>query len=169
IRNYRIWFITAFVSNIGGWMQATAQSWVVLTELSQNDALAVGITMSLQFGPQLALVPIVGSVIDRFDRKKILFITQGTLTMLAVALGLLLLLGHAELWHLYAFATMFGITNAFDAPSRQTFVSDMVKDEYMANAVALNSTTFNAARLIGPALAGVLIALIGAGWVFVLN
>ncbi|MEB4615622.1 MFS transporter, partial [Leucobacter sp. M11] len=167
--NYRVWFIGALVSNIGAWMQATTQNWVVLTMLTDNDAVAVGITMALQFGPQLLLVPISGWVADRFDRRKILFVTQSCLMLLGFSLGLLLILGHAELWHLYLFALLLGIVNAIDGPARQTFVSDLVSEENMANAVALNSASFNGARMIGPAVAGFLIVLIGSGWVFVVN
>ncbi|WP_173922878.1 MFS transporter [Agromyces sp. Marseille-P2726] len=168
-RNYRIWFIGALVSNVGTWMQATAQNWVVLTELTANDALAVGITMALQFAPQLVLVPVTGLIADRFDRRKILFGTQSTLGLLGLALGLLLVFGHAELWHLYVFALLLGLVNAVDTPVRQAFVSDLVSGSNMSNAVALNSASFNTARLIGPAVAGVLIVLVGSGWVFVLN
>ncbi|MFD4422475.1 MFS transporter [Agromyces sp. NPDC058484] len=168
-RNYRIWFIGALVSNVGAWMQATAQNWVVLTELTDNDALAVGITMALQFAPQLLLVPVTGLIADRFDRRKILMFTQSALMVLGLALGLLLLLGHAELWHLYGFALALGLVNAVDAPARQTFVADLVSSSHMSNAVALNSASFNAARLIGPAVAGLLIVLVGSGWVFVIN
>lgn len=167
--NYRLWFIGALVSNIGAWMQSTTQSWVVLTVLTDNDAVAVGITMALQFGPQLLLVPITGLIADRFDRRKILMITQSALMVLGVALGLLLILGHAELWHLYVFALLLGIVNAVDGPARQTFVSDLVDEHNMSNAVALNSASFNAARMIGPALAGLLIVVIGSGWVFMVN
>ena len=169
IRNYRIWFFGALVSNIGAWMQATAQNWVVLTELTDNDATAVGITMALQFGPQLLLVPLSGAVADRFDRRKVLFITQSLLMTLACALGLLLVLGTAELWHLYLFALGLGIVNAFDTPSRQAFVSDLVDQSELSNAVALNSASFNSARLVGPAFAGLLIAGVGSGWVFIIN
>lgn len=169
IRNYRIWFIGALVSNVGTWMQATAQNWVVLTELTDNDALAVGITMALQFAPQLLLVPVTGLIADRFDRRKTLAATQTTLALLGLALGLLLVFGHAELWHLYVFALLLGIVNAVDAPVRQAFVSDVVSSANMSNAVALNSASFNTARLIGPAVAGVLIVLVGSGWVFILN
>lgn len=167
--NYRIWFIGALVSNVGAWMQATAQNWVVLTELSDNDALAVGITMALQFGPQLVLVPITGLIADRFDRRRILMATQSSLMVLGLALGLLLISGHAELWHLYVFAGLLGIVNAVDNPARQTFVSDLVSSSDMSNAVALNSASFNTARMIGPALAGLLIVVVGSGWVFVIN
>ncbi|WP_139415464.1 MFS transporter [Agromyces laixinhei] len=169
VRNYRIWFIGALVSNVGAWMQATALNWVVLTELTDNDALSVGVTMALQFAPQLLLVPITGLIADRFDRRKILFVTQSSLMLLGFALGLLLLLGHAELWHMYVFALLFGIVNAVDTPARQTFVSDLVATSHMSNAVALNSASFNAARMLGPAVAGLLIVLVGSGWVFMIN
>nr|WP_082510595.1 MFS transporter [Leifsonia sp. Leaf325] len=167
--NYRIWFVGALVSNIGGWMQSTTQDWVVLTQLTQNSAVAVGFTMALQFGPQLVLVPFTGLVADRFDRRRILLVTQSVLMLLAVGLGVLLLAGHAELWHLYAFALALGITNAFDAPARQSFVSDLVSGQNTSNAVALNAASFNTARLIGPAVAGLLIVVIGSGWVFIVN
>ena len=169
VRNYRIWFVGALVSNVGAWMQATAQNWVVLTELSDTDAIAVGTTMALQFGPQLLLVPFSGAVADRFDRRRVLMVTQSLLMLLACGLGVLLISGAAELWHLYAFALALGVVNAFDTPARQAFVSDLVGNEQLSNAVALNSASFNSARLIGPAVAGVLIAVVGSGWVFVLN
>ena len=167
--DYRIWFVGALISNIGAWMQATAQSWVVLTELTDNDALAVGITMALQFAPQLLLVPVTGLIADRFERRKILMVTQSTMMVLGFALGALLISGRAELWHLYVFAGLLGIVNAVDMPARQTFVADLVSSSNMSNAVALNSASFNAARMIGPAIAGVLIVLVGTGWVFVIN
>lgn len=167
--DYRIWFIGALVSNVGAWMQATAQNWVVLTELSDNDALAVGVTVALQFAPQLLLVPLTGLIADRFDRRKILIATQTSLMLLGLALGLILLLGHAELWHLYVFATLLGIVTAVDNPARQTFITDLVAGRDMSNAVALNSASFNAARMIGPAVAGILIVLVGSGWVFIIN
>jgi MFS family permease len=167
--DYRIWFVGALISNIGAWMQATAQSWVVLTELTDNDAFAVGITMALQFAPQLLLVPVTGLIADRFERRKILMVTQSALMVLGFALGALLILGHAELWHLYVFAGLLGIVNAIDTPARQTFVADLVSSSNMSNAVALNSASFNAARMIGPAAAGLLIVLVGTGWVFVIN
>lgn len=169
VRDYRIWFAGALVSNIGAWMQSTTQSWVVLTELSDTSASAVGVTMALQFGPQLLLVPFSGAVADRFDRRKVLLVTQSLLMLLAAGLGLFLVLGHAQLWHLYAFALGLGIVNAFDTTSRQAFVSDLVGPAQLSNAVALNSASFNSARLIGPAVAGLLIAAIGSGWVFIIN
>ncbi|WP_315108735.1 MFS transporter [uncultured Microbacterium sp.] len=167
--NYRIWFAGALVSNVGGWMQATAQDWVVLTELTDNDATAMGITMALQFGPPLVLVSLTGWVADRFDRRKILLTTQTALLALAIAVGSLLLAGVMTLPMMLTFALGFGIVNAFDAPARQAFVSDMVSATETSNAVALNSASFNLARMIGPAVGGLLIVAIGSGWVFIVN
>ncbi|MBN6192015.1 MFS transporter [Aneurinibacillus sp. BA2021] len=167
--NYRIWFAGALVSNVGGWMQATAQDWVVLTELTDNDATAMGITMALQFGPPLVLVSLTGWVADRFDRRRILLATQGSLLALAIAVGSLLLAGVMTLPMMFAFALGFGIVNAFDAPARQAFVSDMVSAADTSNAVALNSASFNLARMVGPAVGGLLIVAIGSGWVFIAN
>ncbi|WP_230115269.1 MFS transporter [Microbacterium oxydans] len=167
--NYRIWFAGALVSNVGGWMQATAQDWVVLTELTDNDAAAMGVTMALQFGPPLVLVSLTGLVADRFDRRRILMVTQSTLLALAIAVGVLLLNGVMTLPMMFCFALGFGIVNAFDAPARQAFVSDMVSTGDTSNAVALNSASFNLARMIGPAVGGLLIVAIGSGWVFIVN
>ncbi|WP_292791470.1 MULTISPECIES: MFS transporter [unclassified Microbacterium] len=167
--NYRIWFAGALVSNVGGWMQATAQDWVVLTELTDNDATAMGVTMALQFGPPLVLVSLTGWVADRFDRRRILLTTQAALLALAIAVGSLLLAGVMTLPMMFAFALGFGIVNAFDAPARQAFVSDMVSATETSNAVALNSASFNLARMIGPAVGGLLIVAIGSGWVFIVN
>lgn len=169
VRNYRIWFASTLIANIGGWMQSTAISWVVLTELTDNDAMAVGVNMALQFGPQLFLVPIVGYLVDRFDRKILVFCTQVALMLLAAWLGTVMLLGAQELWHFYLFSLIFGTISSLDAPARQTFVSDMVSREMMSNAVALNSASFNAARMIGPAAAGIAIVLVDTGWIFVVN
>ena len=167
--NYRIWFAGALVSNVGGWMQATAQDWVVLTELTDNDATAMGVTMALQFGPPLVLVSLTGWVADRFDRRHILFATQSALLALAIAVGVLLLNDVMTLPMMFGFALGFGIVNAFDAPARQAFVSDMVSTGDTSNAVALNSASFNLARMIGPAVGGLLIVAIGSGWVFIVN
>lgn len=167
--NYRVWFIGALISNVGGWMQSTAQDWVVLTELTDNNATAMGVTMALQFGPPLVLVAATGWVADRFDRRRILFVTQSVLMLLAVAVGVLLLMDVMTLPLMFGFALMFGITNAFDSPARQAFVTDVVSRENASNAVALNSASFNMARLIGPAVGGLLIVVVGTGWVFIIN
>jgi MFS family permease len=167
--NYRIWFVGAVVSNTGAWMQRTAQDWIVLTELTDQDAAALGITMALQFAPMLLLVPVAGLLADRFERRKVLLWTQAAQGALALGLGILVVTDTAELWHVYAFALALGVATALDAPSRQAFVSELVPDEHLSNAVALNSTSFQTARLIGPAVAGVLIALVGSGPVFLIN
>lgn len=167
--NYRLWASGAVVSNVGTWMQRTAQDWLVLVHLTQHNATAVGIVMALQFGPQLVLLPLTGLAADRLDRRRILFTTQALMGMLALGLGLLTLGGVVQLWHVYAFALMQGCVAAFDAPARQTFVSELVSEVDLSNAVALNSTSFNAARMVGPAVAGLMISGVGIGWVFLLN
>ena len=169
VPNYRIWFAGALVSNIGTWMQRTAQDWIVLTELTDYNATAVGIVMALQFGPQLVLMPWSGLIADRFDRRRLLIGTQTLMGLLALGLGLITVTGVAELWHVYLFALGLGIVAAIDAPARQTFVSELVSDDNLPNAVALNSASFNGARLIGPAAAGLLTVAVGAGWVFLIN
>lgn len=169
IFNYRVWFIGALVSNIGQWMQATALSWVVLTELTANDAAAMGVTMALQFAPPLLLVGVTGWVADRFDRRRLLVVTQSLLMVLGIIIGILLLIGVMTLWMMYAFALVLGIVAAFDNPARQAFVSDLVARENASNAVALNAASFNGARMIGPAVAGIVIVAVGTGWVFLLN
>jgi MFS family permease len=167
--NYRLWFAGALVSNIGTWMQRTAQDWIVLTELSENNAVAVGITMALQFAPQLLLLPVSGLIADRFDKRRLLVVTNVLMATLGLGLGVMTILGVVELWHVYVFALGLGVVSAIDAPARQAFVSELVTDKNLPNAVALNSASFNGARLVGPAVAGVLTAAIGAGPVFVIN
>ncbi len=167
--NYRMWAGGAIVSNIGTWMQRTAQDWLVLTQLSNHNATAVGVVMALQFGPPVLLLPLTGFAADHYDRRKILLITQASMGILALGLGILTITGLVQLWQVYVFAFLLGCMTSFDAPARQTFVSDLVGEADLSNAVALNSTSFNAARMIGPAIAGVLIASVGTGWVFLIN
>jgi MFS family permease len=168
-RNYRLWAAGAIISNVGTWMQRTAQDWIVLAELTPQNATAVGIVMALQFGPSLVLLPFTGFAADHFDRRKLLFVTQAAQGILALGLGLLTITGAVQLWHVYAFALLLGCVTAFDAPVRQTFVAELVSDAQLSNAVALNSTSFNIARMIGPALAGLLITGVGSGTVFLIN
>ena len=168
-RNYRLWFGGALVANTGTWMQRVAQDWLVLTQLSNNSGVALGVVTGLQFAPTLALSPWAGVLADRVDRRRLLMITQGAMGLLAAGLGALVLGGHAQLWHVYVFALVLGVAAAFDSPARQTFVAEMVPPERLSNAVGLNSASFNAARMIGPGVAGLLIAAIGTGWVFVVN
>jgi MFS family permease len=167
--NYRIWAIGSLISNIGSWMQRTAQDWIVLVELTDHSATAVGIVMGLQFGPQILLLPLTGYAADHLDRRKLLFCTQAAMGLLALVLGLLVVTGYVQLWHVYVFAFLLGCAAAFDSPARQTFVAELVDDDLLPNAVGLNSTSFNAARMIGPAIAGSLIAAVGTGWVFLIN
>ena len=167
--NYRLWAGGSLVSNIGSWMQRIAQDWLVLTVLTQNSASAVGVTTALQFAPQLLLLPWTGLVADRYDQRKLMLMTQGAMALLATALGVLTVTGVVTLWEVYLFAFTFGCAAAFDAPVRQAFVGQLVEEKDLANAVALNSTSFNSARLVGPAAAGFLIAGIGIGWAFLVN
>jgi len=167
--NYRIWFFGALVSNVGTWMQRTAQDWIVLTRLTHNNATAVGITMALQFGPQLVLLPVTGWAADRFDRRRTLMCTQAAMALLGAGLGVMTVTGVVQLWHVYVFALLLGVAAAFDAPARQSFVGELVDERNLSNAVALNSTSFNAARTIGPAIAGLMTAVVGAGPVFLIN
>ncbi|CAO3428165.1 Uncharacterized MFS-type transporter [Azospirillum endophyticum] len=125
--------------------------------------------MALQFAPQLLLLPWTGSVADHYNQRKLLIATQATMGGLSLALGLLTVIGLVQLWHVWIFAFLFGSAAAFDAPVRQTFVGELVGDEDLHNAVALNSTSFNAARMIGPGVAGVVIATVGSGWAFLIN
>ncbi len=141
----------------------------MFTQLTHHDASAVGLVMALQFGPQLLLMPWTGLAADRFNQRKLLLATQASMGLLALGLGLLTVAGIVRLWQVYVFAFLFGCAAAFDAPVRQTFVSELVGDDDLHNAVALNSTSFNAARMIGPAVAGVIIAGVGTGWAFLLN
>ena len=168
-RNYRWWVSGALVASVGTWMQRVAQDWLVLTELSNDSGLAIGITTALQFAPALFFSAWAGSLADRMDRRKLLYITQGSQGVLAAVLGGLVMAGVAELWHVYVLAFLLGIASAFDAPVRQVYVSELVPRHHLANAVGLNSATFNTARLIGPAVAGLLIAAVGTGWVFMIN
>ena len=169
IRNYRLWAAGALVSNVGTWMQRTAQDWLVLTHLTDHNATAVGIVMALQFGPQLALLPFTGLAADRLNRRKLLMATQAAMGLLALGLGLLTMSGLAQLWHVYVFALLLGCVAAFDAPARQTFVAELASEAELSNAVALNATSFNAARMVGPAVAGLVIATTGPGEAFLLN
>jgi MFS family permease len=167
--NYRTWAAGAFVSNVGTWMQRMAQDWLVLTQLTHQNATAVGVVTALQFGPQVLLLPLTGVAADHLELRKLLFATQASLGALALALGVLTIAGVVQLWHVYVLAFLLGCVTAFDAPARHAFVSELVDEADLPNAVGLNSTSFNIARMIGPAVAGVLVAAVGTGWVFLLN
>jgi MFS family permease len=166
---YRVWFVAAVVSSAGSWMQRVAQDWLVLTVLTHNSGTAVGITTGLQFGPVLVVGPLAGSLADRFDRRRILAATQFAMGVLAAVLGLLVMTGNVRLWHVYLLAGLLGVVSAVDNPARQTFVTDLVEPELLPNAVSLNSASFHTGRMIGPALAGLLIHWVGTGPVFLIN
>ena len=167
--NYRVWAAGALVSNVGTWMQRTAQDWLVFTQLTHHDASAVGTVMALQFGPQLLLLPWTGFAADHVNRRKLLMATQATMGALGLVLGILTVSGIVHLWHVYVLAFLSGCAAAFDAPARHTFVGELVSDADLPNAIALNSTSFNAARMIGPAVCGLIITAVGTGWAFVIN
>ncbi len=167
--NYRLWAGGSLVSNIGTWFQRIAQDWLVLTHLTHHSASAVGLVMALQAAPTLLLLPLTGVAADRLERRTLLLVSQSALAVLALGLGLLTLTNTVALWQVLIIALLFGCVTAFDSPVRQTFAAELVGDGEIANAVALNSTSFNLARMIGPALAGSLIAACGTGWAFVVN
>jgi MFS family permease len=167
--NYRLWFGAALVANVGTWMQRVGQDWVVLTQLTDNSGTAVGITTALQFLPFLLLSPYAGVLADRLPRRKLLMSTQAAMGALAFVLAALTLTNTVQLWHLYTLAFLLGVASAIDSPVRQTFVAELVPPDKLPNAIGLNSASFNAARLIGPGAAGLLIAAVGAGWVFLIN
>lgn len=167
--NYRVWAAGTIVSNVGTWMQRIAQDWLVLTQLTHQSGTAVGIVMSLQFGPPIVLMPLTGMVADRVNRRKLLLATQSAMAATAFGLGTLVMTGRVTLWQVYLFAGLMGCISSFDSPVRQIFIAELVGDKDLPNAVALNSSLFNSAQLIGPAVAGVLIAAIGTGWLFIIN
>ena len=151
--NYRLWAGGALVSNIGTGVQRTAQDWLVLMVLTHRSASALGLVVALQFAPHLLLLPWTGSAADHSDQRRLLMITQAIMGALALVLGLLTVSGAVRLWQVYVFAFLFGCAAAFDAPVRQVFVSQLVGDEDLHNAVTLNSMSFNLANLVGPAAA----------------
>ena len=167
VRNYRLYASGQLVSLTGTWMQRVAQDWLVL-ELT-NSGTALGIVTALQFGPSLLLGLWGGVLADRYDKRKMLLATQTGLALVALLLGLLDVGGVVQYWHVLVLATALGTISALDTPVRQSFVVEMVGKDDLANAVAINSTIFNAGRVLGPALAGVMISGIGTGFVFLIN
>ncbi|MFT8395076.1 MFS transporter [Propionibacterium sp.] len=168
-RNYRNYFCGALVSNTGTWMQRTSQDWLVLTRLTNHSASAMGIVSALQFLALPFLAPLAGAVTDRFPKRRLLLITQTLLGLNCLLLWVLVVTGQVQLWHVYLFALTQGVITSFDNPARQAFVSEMVPAPLIANAVGLNSMSFNGARLVGPGLAGLLIAALGVAPGMLLN
>lgn len=169
VRNYRIYATGAIISNTGTWMGRIAQDWVVLTELTDNSAQALGIVTGLQFLPILLVTPIAGAISDNFPKRKVMLISQSFMALFALIMGITVLTGHMELWHMYVLAFLSGTAAAIDAPARQSFVSEMVPRDKLTNAVGLNSASFHSGRLIGPGVAGLLIAAVGTGPTLLIN
>ncbi len=168
-RNYRVFAAGAAISNVGTWMGRVGQDWLVLTQLTDHSASALGLVTGLQFLPMLLLAPWSGMIVDRFAKRRIVVVTQSVLAVTALLLAVLVLTGTVTLWHVYTLAFVQGVTTALDVPARQTFVGEMVPPDLLSNAVALNSASFNAGRLVGPAVAGLLIAAFGTGIAMLLN
>lgn len=167
VRNYRLYFVSQIISFSGTWMQSIALAWLVLQLTGSGTAL--GTVLAMQFLPTLLLAPMGGVIADRFEKRKLIIGTQSAAGLLALALGVVTLTGVVELWMVYVLAAGFGSVTALDNPSRQTFVMEMVGPDGISNAVTLNSVVVNAARAIGPAVGGVIIATLGVGECFVFN
>ncbi|CAL9496225.1 MFS transporter [Streptomyces griseomycini] len=167
IRNYRLFFLGQVVSNIGTWMQRIAQDWLVLS--LTGSAAAVGITTALQFLPMLLFGLYGGVLVDRLRKRPTLIVTQVAMALTSVVLAVLVLTDRVEVWHIYVAAFALGLATVVDNPARQAFVSELVGPGQLQNAVSLNSANFQSARLVGPAVAGLLITGVGTGWAFLLN
>lgn len=167
-RNYRLWWAGSILSNIGTWIQRIAQDWLVL-DLTNNSGTALGLVTALQFGPSLLFSVLGGALADRANRRVVLFLTNTVGALLSLILGLLVLDGSVRIWHVYAISALAGCVWAFDVPSRQSFVNELVHRDNMPNAVALNAMSFNLGRLVGPALSGYLIMAVGTGPSFLIN
>ena len=167
IYNYRVYFIGQLISLVGTWMQTTAQAWLVLK--LTGSPLALGTVTTLQFLPITVFTLFGGAFADRWPKRRVLMITQTLAMTQALVLGLLVVTHTVQLWHVYALALMLGTINAFDGPVRQSFGVDLVGREQLVNAVALNSSLFNMARITGPAVAGVAIATVGMSTAFLAN
>lgn len=167
VRNYRLYASGQLVSLTGTWMQRVAQDWLVL-ELT-NSGTALGIVTALQFGPQLLLGLWGGMLADRMDKRRLLLVTQSLIALVALTLGVLDVAGVVAYWHVLVLAAALGVVTAVDTPVRQSFVVEMVGKNELTNAVAINSTIFNAGRVLGPAIAGAMITAVGTGWAFLVN
>ena len=167
IRNYRLYFFGQTVSYIGTWMQVIGLSWLVLK--LTNSGTQLGLVVAAQFLPVLLIGPVIGIVADRYDKRKIVFITQTLFAILALTLGLLVSFGLIKLWMIYCIAAGTGFLAALDSPTRQTFVYEMVGPEHLSNAISLNSTLYNLSRIVGPAIAGILIVTVGLAPGFYIN
>ncbi len=166
-RDFRLFWIGQLVSQIGTWMQSVAQAWLVL-ELTRSP-LQLGIVSALQFTPVLFLSPIGGALSDRFAKRRVLLVSQTAMKLQALVLAVLVWSGYIQYWHVAVLAAIYGLGRAIDIPARQAYVTDLVGRADLANAVALNSVVMNGARIVGPAVAGLLIAAFGVALAFLLN
>lgn len=166
-RNYRLYFVGQLVSLVGFWMQAIAQAWLVYR--LTDSPLLLGLVGFAGQGPMLLFTPFAGVVADRLPRQRILFVTQSAMMACAAMFAILAITGVIEVWHIVLIAFLSGVANAFDVPTRQSFTVELVGRADLPRAIALNSIMFNSARLVGPAVAGVLVAAIGEGWCVALN
>ena len=166
-RNYRLYFSGQVISVPGTWLQAVAQAWLVL-ELSSSGS-ALGVTVALQTAPVLALGVWTGSVADAVDKRRLLVATQASQGLLALVLGMLTVAGVVQLWMVWILALGLGIARAFDTPTRQAFVSELVSGDALSRAIGINSTVVSAARMVGPAAGGAIIAIVGVGACFLIN
>ena len=169
VRNYRLYFTGQVISVSGTWMQTVALALLVLSSELHGNGFDVGIVTALQFLPMLLFGSFGGLTADRLDKRRLLFVTQGAAAALALALGLLTALGTVQLWEVYVFATLLGVVNLFDNPARQTFVTEMVGRSLLPNAISLNSVLMNSARVIGPAIGGIVIYSAGFSTCFLVN
>jgi MFS family permease len=166
-RNYRLFFAGQSISLIGTWMQSVAQSWLVY-QLTGSTVLLGTVGFCGQI-PVFLLGPVTGAVADRHDRRRIVIATQSSSAILAAVLAVLTFTGWVRTWHIIVLASLLGLVNAFDIPARQSFVPELVPREDLSNAIALNSSMFNGARVVGPAIAGILVAAVGEAWCFLGN
>ena len=167
--NYRLFFGGQLTSVAGTWMQNIAMAWLVVQLAPHSRGLAVGLLSVCRFGPFTLLGLVAGVVTDRFDNRRTVIVTQAVQMVFSGVLAAITLLGHVQLWEVYAIAALTGTALVFDAPSRQNLTFQMVGRDELPNAIALNSSLFNTARIFGPALAGIIIAAWGAGWAFAIN
>src|SRR3990172_12983465 len=166
-RDFRLFWSGQLVSLVGTWMQSVGQAWIVL-ELT-GSPFKLGVITALQFGPMLFFSPLAGALADRVRKRRLLLLTQGALMLQALTLAALDWTGQIQFWHVAVLAAVYGVANTLDLPARQSFVGELVGKGDLMNAIALNATVFNGARVVGPAVAGLLIARYGVAPAFLVN
>jgi MFS family permease len=168
IRNFRLFATGQLISLLGGWIQITAQDWLTLS-LTHNSPTALGFVTALQFTPVLLFSLYGGKLADRFDKRRLLIIANTAYGVLAMLMGILVVSGTVQVWHVFLFAALYGMVNSIETPTRQAFVSEMVGRDLLPNALSLSAATFNSARVLGPAIGGLTIAQLGTGTAFIVN